>query len=71
MKPVREFREQIIETAKAHFEASIHRHRMNAELILEHSVAVAEHPDMMETLESELSKMAEYHDRLEMLETYF
>jgi len=64
-------RDKIVEVAKAHFEASIHKHRINAELILENPVAVAEHPDMMETLETELSKMAEYHDRLEMLETYF
>ena len=64
-------RDKIVEVAKAHFEASIHKHRMNAELILENPVAVAEHPDMMETVESELSKMAEYYDRLEMLETYF
>ena len=64
-------RDKIVEVAKAHFEASIHKHRMNAELILENPVAVAEHPDMMESLEKELGLMADYVDKLEMLDKYF
>jgi hypothetical protein len=39
--------------------------------LLENPVGVAEHPDIMETIEKELGMIAEYHDKLEMLETYF
>ena len=44
---------------------------MNIELILGNPVSVAEHPDIMETLEGELGKMAEYHDKIEMMQKYF
>jgi len=32
---------------------------------------VAEHPDVMETIEKELAMMADYEDKLEMLNKYF
>ena len=44
---------------------------MNIELILSNPVSVAEHSDIMETLEGELGKMAEYHDKIEMMQKYF
>ena len=43
---------------------------MNVELILENPVAVPEHPDIMETLEEELAKLAEYEDKLFMLRKF-
>ena len=30
-----------------------------------------EHSDIMETIEKEIGKIAEYHDQLEVLENYF
>ena len=68
---MKEFREEMLQVAKAHFEAHIHKHRMNIEVFLNNTVGVAEHPDIMETIEKELSEMAHYHDLLEALETYF
>jgi hypothetical protein len=38
--------------------------------LLNNSVGVGEHPDLMETIENELDKMSSYHDKLEMLD-YF
>ena len=38
--------------------------------MLDKPVGVAEHPDIMETIEQELGKMAEYDDKLAML-SYF
>ena len=34
-------------------------------------MGVAEHPDIMETIEKELGIIAEYDDKLEMLDKYF
>jgi hypothetical protein len=65
------FRPQLIEASKKHFESHIEKHRMNVEIMLHNGVGVAEHPDVMETIEIELAQMAEYHDKLEMLNTYF
>ena len=66
-----EFREQILEASRNHFESHVHKHRMNIEVLLWKGVGVAEHPDIMETIEKELELMADYNDKLEMLDKYF
>ena len=64
-------RKDIIEASKLHFKAHIEKHRINVENLLNKSVGVAEHPDIMETIEKELEIMAEYEDKLEILKKYF
>ena len=50
----------------------IEKHRINIEnLSLEKGVGVAEHPDIMDTIEKELEIMAEYDDKLSVLNKYF
>ena len=66
-----EFRGEIIEASKKHLLSCVHRHRMNIEVLLWKGVGVAEHPDIMETIEKELELMASYDDKLEMLDKYF
>ena len=43
---------------------------MNVEVLLENGVGVAEHPDVMETIEKELAIIAEYDDKLSVLKKY-
>jgi hypothetical protein len=38
---------------------------------MENGVGVAEHPDIMETIEKELAIIAEYEDKLAVLKKYF
>lgn len=64
-------KKRIISAQRDHLESHIKKHILNVELLLENPVGVAEHPDIMETIEKELGMIAEYHDKLEMLETYF
>jgi len=64
-------REKLLTASKKHFEAHIQKHIVNIEVLLDNPVGVAEHPDIMETIEQELAQIAEYHDKLEMLDTYF
>ena len=64
-------RKDIIEASKLHFKAHIEKHRINVENLLEKGVGVAEHPDIMETIEKELEIIAEYDDKLEVLDKYF
>ena len=63
-------RDDLLRASKKQFEAQVEKHRVNIENILNNSVGVGEHPDIMETIESELEKMAGYNDKLEMLD-YF
>ena len=64
-------RNEIISASILHFKAHIEKHRINVENLLEKGVGVAEHPDIMDTIEKELEIIAEYHDKLEVLKHYF
>ena len=63
-------RDDLLKASKKNFEAQIEKHRINIENMLNNSVGVGEHPDLMETIEVELEKMSNYQDKLEMLD-YF
>ena len=65
------FRDDLIKASEKHFEAHIEKHRINVEILLENQVGVAEHPDIMETIEKELALISEYEDKLEVLRKYF
>ena len=65
------FRDDLIKASERHFEAHIEKHRINVEILLENQVGVAEHPDIMETIEKELALISEYEDKLEVLRKYF
>ena len=64
-------REDILNASKLHFEAHIEKHKVNVNNLLRNTVGVAEHPDIMETIEKELEIMAEYDDKLSILNKYF
>jgi len=66
-----DLRYDLLNVSKQHFQAMISRHVMNAEVLLQKQVGVAEHPDVMETLEKEFEKIAQYKDLLEVVEKYF
>ena len=63
-------RDDLLQASKLHFTEKKKKHRINVENLLNNSVGVGEHPDLMETIENELDKMSSYHDKLEMLD-YF
>ena len=64
-------RKQLIDTSTQHFLSQIEKHRMNVEVMLNNPTAIHEHSDIMEAIEREVGKMAEYQDKLEIMERYF
>ena len=64
-------RNDLIKASKIHFEAHIEKHRINVENLLNNSQGVAEHADIMDTIEKELEEISKYHDLLEVIDTYF
>ena len=64
-------RKQILKASRLNFQAHIEKHRINVENLLNNTVGVAEHPDILETIEKEITIIAEYDDKLEMLDKYF
>ena len=65
------FRDDLIEASMKHFEAHIAKHKVNIDVLMENGVGVAEHPDIMDTIEKELAIIAEYEDKLAVLKKYF
>lgn len=64
-------RKQLIEASKQHYLAHIEKHRINVEVILNNPTAIHEHSDIMDAIEKEVEQIAEYMDKLEVMEKYF
>ncbi len=64
-------RQLLIEASKEHFRSHITKHRMNIEVILNNPTAIHEHSDIMAAIEREAGYIAEYMDKLEVMEKYF
>ena len=64
-------RNDLLKASKTHFIAHIEKHRVNVENLLNNSVGIGEHADIMDTIEKELEEISKYHDLLEVLSTYF
>lgn len=58
---------QIKHTLNAYFAGQKARHEQNVKILMEGPVGVAEHPDVMQTIEDELGRMAHFDDVLKML----
>ncbi len=64
-------KENIVNALTASFEASIQKHKLNIDIMLNNPMAIHEHTDFMGAVELELAQIAEYEDRLEALTKYF
>lgn len=62
---------EILNAVKKHAEGHIAKHKANVNILIKKNVGVAEHPDVIETIEKELDMIAKYNDQLEMLKKYF
>lgn len=64
-------KEKMIKVARGYFSGQIGKHLLNADNMLTNPVGIGEHGDVMEEFEKELSKVAEYEEKLAVLEKYF
>tara|TARA_Y100000589_G_scaffold25518_1_gene21074 strand:+ start:289 stop:501 length:213 start_codon:yes stop_codon:yes gene_type:complete len=62
---------QIVDVLIKQCEAGIERHKMNVRVLTEKRVGLAEHGDLIITIEEELDKIAHFEDRLEVLKKHF
>jgi len=65
------YRNNILRALKKHYEAQIDYHKVNVDIILDNVVAVAEHPDVMSTIDNEIAKISEWEERLQILNKHF
>ena len=65
--------ELMINAAKTYCVGLINRHIANVEVLLTRPVGIGEdsHQDIQSVIEVELGKIADYHDKIEVLEKFF
>ena len=64
-------RTDLIDALTKYFEGHIAKHKVNISNLLDNHVVIAEHPDIVETLDKELDLMSSYEDKLSVLKKYF
>lgn len=64
-------RQQLIQASTLHYQAHIQKHRINVEVMLNNPTAIHDHSDIMEAIEKEVAQIAEYMDKLEVMDKYF
>jgi 3-deoxy-D-arabino-heptulosonate 7-phosphate (DAHP) synthase len=64
-------KKEIVSVLKQHFEAHILKHKMNVDIMLSNPTAIHDHTDLMDAIEREVALMAEYQDKLEIMNMYF
>lgn len=62
---------QLINASRLHYQAHIEKHRINVEVMLNNPTAIHDHSDIMDAIEKEVAQIAEYMDKLEVMEKYF
>jgi hypothetical protein len=66
-------REMLISAARTYYMGMINKHIANVEILLTNPVGIGEdaHQDIQAVIEIEMGKIADYHDKLEMLQKFF
>lgn len=64
-------RDQLVETLRVNFSAQVLKHKMNVEIMLKKPMAIHDHTDWMGAVEKELEIIAEYEDKLSVLNKHF
>ena len=64
-------REKLLKALLSHAQGHLDKHVANVEVYLKQPVGVGEHIDVVETIEKELLKIADYDAQMEMLTKYF
>ena len=64
-------REILIGAARTYYVGLINKHISNVEVLLTNPTGIGEHQDIQDAIETELGKIADYHDKLEMLQKFF
>ena len=65
-----DLRDNLVSALKAKYQAQILESMVNIQVLLETRVGVAEHPGLIETLDTEISKLAEAEDMLNALKKH-
>ena len=66
-----DFRSDIIDVIRRQYETKIEQHRINAEVILNHTVGTGNADDIVQAFDYQLIQMASCENKLQTLKRYF
>ena len=64
-------KQQLVDALRVHFSGHILKHKMNVQIMLNNPMAIHDHTDWMDAVEKEIAQIAEYEDKLSVLEKHF
>lgn len=64
-------KKQLIQALESNFSAGIVKHKMNVEIMLNNPMAIHDHTDWIGAVEKEIAQIAEYEDKLAVLQKHF
>tara|TARA_S200000501_G_scaffold55124_1_gene45241 strand:+ start:18 stop:227 length:210 start_codon:yes stop_codon:yes gene_type:complete len=65
------YRERLVKALIKFYEGGIEAHKINIEVLLGSHVGLAEHGDIIETIDQEVQKLVDLEDKLESLKRNF
>lgn len=64
-------RKLLLESLEEFYKGQIAKYKANLNVLLSMHVGLAEHPDIIETLDEQMAKLSEHDEKLEMLQKHF
>ena len=64
-------REDILKNQITYYNGLIAKHQQNVEIYLNQPVGIGEHSDVMAAIDSEISSIAQAHEKIEVINHYF
>ena len=64
-------RDQILKSQLNYYQGIICKHQQNVEIYLNQPVGIAEHHDVMGSIEKELDAIGDAHEKIEVINHYF
>ena len=64
-------RNELLKAFQSYAKGHIDKHVANVEVLLQKTMGIAEHPDIIDTIEKEVRIIADYDDLLSMVDKYF
>tara|TARA_B100000427_G_scaffold182709_1_gene151881 strand:- start:557 stop:769 length:213 start_codon:yes stop_codon:yes gene_type:complete len=63
-------REKVLKALLAHAQGDLQKHLANIEVIMNNPVGVADHPNIIDSIEAELHMAAKYEEQLNLINKY-
>ena len=64
-------RDEILKNQKTYYNGLIAKHQQNVEIYLNQPVGIGEHSDVMAAIDTEISAIAQAHEKIGIIDSYF